>query len=300
MAGPRDVVIVDCLLHHALNPVDGRSDAHGLAAGTVHNLLIQDTEIHTFSGDGIQVDAGRAAPGWTDVTLERLRIWLEPLPQAENGFAAGVVPGENAVDTKASGLYPRAQIVIRDSTVWGFQGGLITNMAAFNLKEHVDATVDRVTVFDSEIAFRLRGGSPGAWVAVTNAVVYDVDVAFRYEDDIERLRIAHATLGSGVRRSFVAADSNMRGLDVRNLLVLGPLSREAIDRSNLSVEARAFSNAASHDYHLAPRSPAIDVGISLSGITADRDGMPRPAGAAPDVGAYEWMPPPRTEGNRAR
>ena len=76
---------------------------------------------------------------------------------AENGFAAGAVPGENAMDTKAAAANVRSRITVRDTIASGFRGGLISNMAAFNFKENVDATVDGVTVFDSEIAFRLRG-----------------------------------------------------------------------------------------------------------------------------------------------
>jgi hypothetical protein len=168
----------------------------------------------------------------------------------------------------------------------GFRGGLISNMAAFNLKEHVEAIVDRVTVFDSEIAFRLRGGAPGAWVTITNAVVHDVSVAFRYEDQIEKLRVSHATLGSGVARVFLAAASGSQGLDVRNMLTLGPLPPEAVDRSNRAVNARAFVDAAHHDYHLARDSPAVDTGIG-DDVSVDRDGVPRPQGTTPDVGAYE-------------
>ena len=68
-------------------------------------------------------------------------------------------------------------MVLRDVVAHGFRNGFITNMAAFNLKEHVDVTVERVTVYDSEIAFRLRGrcGTGGAWVAIQNAVVYHAD-----------------------------------------------------------------------------------------------------------------------------
>jgi hypothetical protein len=172
-------------------------------------------------------------------------------------------------------------------------------MAAFNLKENVDATVDRVTVFDSEIAFRLRGGSPGAWVTITNAVVYDVDIAFRYEDEIEQLRVLHATLGSAVTRAFLAAQSGTQGLDVRNLLVLGPLPREASDRWNRSVTASAFVDAAGHDYHLAPKSPAVDTG-SVAEILVDRDGTPRPQGAAPDLGAYEQVAVPSAAAQKQR
>lgn len=41
------------------------------------------------------------------------------------------------------------------------------------------------------------------------------------------------------------------------------------------------------DVHLAPGSPAIDAGAGIPGLTTDRDGEPRPQGAAIDVGAFE-------------
>jgi hypothetical protein len=289
LGAPEGVVIERALIHHALNAANGRTDAHGIVAGAVQDLTIRDSEIHTFSGDGVQVDPGRAAPGWNGVTIERTRIWLAPLPAAENGFDAGVVPGENAVDTKANPRFARAAIVLRDIVASGFRDGLIGNMAAFNLKEHVDADVDRVTVNDSEIAFRLRGApSGGAWVSVKNAVVYDTATAFRYEDNIQNLRIWNVTFGSGVTRPFQPAAASNAGLDIRNVLVLGPLPREALGRSNLSVDRSAFADAAAHDYALSAGSPAIDAGEPIPDVTTDVAGTPRPSGGGYDVGAYEF------------
>lgn len=288
---PQGVLIEDSLIHHALNATGGRTDAHGIVAGAVRDLTIRDTEIHTFSGDGFQVDPGRLAPGWDRVTLERCRIWLAPLPAAENGFAAGVVAGENAVDTKVGATLPRATLTIRDTTASGFRGGLISNMAAFNLKEKINATVDRVTVYDSEIAFRLRGGGAtanGAWVTTANAVVYNTETAFRYEDNIQNLKIWNSTVGGNVTRAFQSASSTSSGLEVRNLLVLGTLPVEAAHSSNRSVDAAAFVQASAHDYVLAPGSPVIDAGLSLPGVTTDRVGAPRPQGVAYDIGAYEF------------
>ena len=288
MGATTGVLIEGCLLHHALNPVGGRSDAHGIVGGAVKDLTIRDTEIHTFSGDGIQVDAGRSAPGWDNLVVERTRIWLAPLPVSENGFQAGFAPGENAIDTKASASLPRARVTIRDVTAWGFRNGLIGNMAALNLKEHVDAVVDRVTIFDSEIAFRLRGAvTGGAWVRIQNAVVYDVMTAFRYEDNIDNLRIWNSTVGAGVTQAFQAAASTSAGLDVRNLLVLGVLPAEASGSSNLAVGTSAFTSVDDDDYSLAPGSPAIDAGTSIADVTTDRAGVTRPRGLAFDVGAFE-------------
>ena len=289
MGSVTGVTISGCLLHHALNATNGVSDAHGIAAAAVTDLTVRDSEIHTFSGDGLQVDPGRSAPGWTRVTVERTRIWLAPLPAPENGFAAGIVPGENAIDTKASSSYARSTIVLRDVTAWGFRSSFIANAAAFNLKENVDATVDRVTVFDSVIAFRLRGPDVGgAWVAIKNAVVYNTTTAFRYEDNIANLRIWNSTVGRSVTNAFQAASSVSSGLDVRNTLFLGGTApAEAFETSNLAVGAASFVNAAADDYHLAAGSPAIDTAAVIGAVTTDRDGVSRPRGAAYDVGAFE-------------
>ena len=139
--------------------------------------------------------------------------------------------------------------------------------------------------------FRLRGVgvAGGAWVAIQNAVVYDVLTAFRYEDTIQNLRIWNSTVGGSVTNLFQAAASPIAaGMEVRNLLVLGSLSVEAASHwSNLGVSASAFTNAAGHDYTLAPGSPAIDAALPLPQVTVDRLSVPRPQGQAPDIGAYE-------------
>ena len=291
MEDPTNVLVENSLIHHCLNSANGRTDAHGIVAGAIRNLTVRNTEIHSFSGDGIQMDPSRSAPGWDQVTIEGCRVWLEPLPTATNGFPAGTVPGENAVDTKTWSGAPRASLIIRDTAAWGFRNGLIVNQAAFNLKEDIDAIVEGVTVYDSEIAFRLRGPTSrgGAWVQLLNTVIYDVDKAVRYEDDIEILKVFNCTFGDRVDRAFQAASSVSTGVEVRNLLVLGSnLPSEASAPSNLAVSTSSFVGVGSNNYHLAVGSPAIDNGEPLASVTQDRDGVGRPQGSGPDIGAYEW------------
>jgi hypothetical protein len=225
------------------------------------------------------------------VLIEGCRLWLAPLAQAENGFPAGTVTGENAVDTKVAAASPRARITIRDTQAWGFGGGLIRQQAAFNLKERIDATVDRVTVWSSATAFRLRGSSDdqdGAWVRVQNAVLHDVAVGIRYEDDIRQLRVWNTTFGRNVARPFEDASSTRVSLDVRNVAVLGrELPREAAGPSNVAAGADAFIDATAHDYHATASSPLVDAGVAIGEVGDDRDGAGRPHGRAYDAGAYE-------------
>jgi hypothetical protein len=52
------------------------------------------------------------------------------------------------------------------------------------------------------------------------------------------------------------------------------------------------------DFHLQSGSPAIDAGITISGLSTDIAGVVRPQGSAFDIGAYEYFlgsaPPPTT------
>jgi hypothetical protein len=285
MGAVADVLIEDSLIHHALNAANGRTDAHGIVAGSARRLTIRNTEIHTFSGDAFQIDPGRSGPGWDDVLIEGCRFWLQPLPAAVNGFAAGVVPGENAVDTKVGSSLPRPSLTIRDTEAYGFRAGLIGNMAAFNIKENVDAVIDRVTVHSSEIAFRLRAP---ANVRLQNAVVHTVSYGVRYEDNIQGVRIWNSTFGAGVATVFRAVSSSGSVLDVQNVAILGSTRPpQASAASNLMLTASAFVDAARHNYHLAATSPANDSGVPLGAVPTDRDGTARPQGTAYDVGAYE-------------
>jgi hypothetical protein len=53
-----------------------------------------------------------------------------------------------------------------------------------------------------------------------------------------------------------------------------------------------FADAAGRDFHLRAGSPAIDRGAPTAVSTLDYDGVPRPQGAAPDLGAFEHAIPP--------
>ncbi len=59
--------------------------------------------------------------------------------------------------------------------------------------------------------------------------------------------------------------------------------------SIIATPAQLFMNPSAGDYHLKPGSPAISRGTSLSDVTDDLEGNPRPVGPAYDIGAYEYQ-----------
>jgi len=49
-----------------------------------------------------------------------------------------------------------------------------------------------------------------------------------------------------------------------------------------------FISAAAHDFRLQPSSPAINAGMTVSLVTEDFEGTPRPQGGSYDIGAFEY------------
>jgi parallel beta-helix repeat protein len=49
-----------------------------------------------------------------------------------------------------------------------------------------------------------------------------------------------------------------------------------------------FVNASGSDFHLQSASPGRDKGVTLTVLTTDLEGTPRPQGSAYDIGAYEY------------
>jgi uncharacterized protein DUF4082/Big-like domain-containing protein len=83
-------------------------------------------------------------------------------------------------------------------------------------------------------------------------------------------------------------------LVANNLLDGFPWARDGAtgsEQNNLSgATANMFVNAAAGDLHLsASATTAIDHGVPLANVTDDWDGQSRPSGAAPDIGADEFV-----------
>lgn len=288
-----DILIEGSFIHHCVSFDDTKQmidDSHGVTGDSVFDLTIRDTEIAMCSGDSVQLSPGRVP--WGNLLIEGCTMWTAPLDEAEAGAPVGSPMGENAFDSKVGedldGNGANPKVVIRDVVAYGFVD-FIGNQTPFNLKEDVDATVDRVTIYDSELGFRLRNP---AVVRISNVVVYGVDNVIRYEEGITGVVVSNMTIGGEITGElFEDGGGGWNAPVVENLLVLDLAPPpDANAASAMMVGADVFVDAAGHDYRLVEGATPIDAGIALADVTEDRDGVARPYGAGYDIGAYEWNP----------
>ena len=219
-----NILVENCLVHHFLNgSFTQQVDAHGIVVTESQGITIRNTEIHHVSGDSFQADPSRNANNMTNnVLIENCHFWTAPLTEDFNSGwvktshlaeSAKQYPGENGIDTKVVkdgwGAVPRMQLTIRDSQFHGWmKDGYVANKAALNLKEKIEAVIEGVTVYDNEIAFRVRGGRGNANVTVNNANIYNSEIAFRTEDDLENLSIYDSYFGENIGEIFKTVSSS--------------------------------------------------------------------------------------------
>jgi hypothetical protein len=203
----RNVRVENCHIHHVLAGtyrVEPNLDAHGIT-GCPLNLTIRNTEISHVSGDAIQFDPGRTAEPypWDNVLVEHCFLWTGPLDKDYAAFKTGERPGENAFDSKTfTGEPRRARITLRSCLLKGWGHGAIGNGAALNLKERVQAVVDRCVLVENDIGFRCRGSLGSAWVTARNCTVYQTSRVFRLEAEVQNVKIFHLALGESIGKRY--------------------------------------------------------------------------------------------------
>jgi hypothetical protein len=181
------------------------------------------------------------------------------------------------------GIYNLASVTLADCTLSGNSvvgasigldtgGGAIFNAGA-------------MTVSDSTLADNSAGNGDG---------VYIIDVPFGSRELPKLTTIAsifanpaggNLALGPGAafesRGHNLFSDAPVVTLDATDLINTDPLLGSLADNGGPTMTMA-----------LLPGSPAIDAGVSVSGVTTDQRGFPRFQGSAPDIGAFEVQLPP--------
>ncbi len=300
-----NLLIENCQIHHFLNgSFSSQADSHGIVVTGTQGVTIRKTEVHHVSGDSFQADPRRERGNITNnILIEDSHFWTSPLDSNFNsGWLTGQRPGENAIDTKVatSGWddESRVTITLRNITAHGWEkDSYIRNRAAFNMKEKITAVFDGITVYDSEIAFRLRGAQGNANTTIRNAVIYHVEKAIRAEDNLGNLAIQNSTFGKGIDTilEFAGGRDGTESWEWRNnaftcsgfwLFCHGNLPLVADHSTNLIAPLSDFQNDGQGDYRLKPNTILIDKGTAINSVLTDRDGNLRTE--MYDVGAYEF------------
>lgn len=306
-----NVLIENCEISHCLRgTADDQTDAHGIAAYRARNLTVRGCNIHQVSGDCFQIDPIYQELGeqhWDNVLIENCHLWTGPMEESAPGYPVGSVPGENAVDTKtySEDIRPsdyRPSITIRGCDIHGFeQNAAFNNRAALNLKHNINVIVENTKVYDSYIAFRVRGpydwnGSSwgGAFVEVRNCVGFNNEITVWFEQGIERARFFHCTFDCKPGADyFDESDGGFveTGFEMLNCGFFDTKPSIATDASNLAITDVDVLSRSLRQYYPADSSVLIDAGVWLSGVTEDFDHHPRPMGGGADVGAFEFEGP---------
>lgn len=267
-----DCKVDTCHIHHCLwwDPTLGIQDAHGVTTLDAQRLLIRNCTIHQVSGDSFQGDRGT----WQDITVDGCTFYDAPLESDMAGFKQGVYVSENAIDTKHISTAPRARLTVKNSSMHTFYSSFIES-STLNLKEQVQVVVDSCDVYDSHIAFRLRGltGDTGAWPTIFNCTVRDSTYAVRYEDDLHNLHLVFNTFHN-CTTLFVAAPSST------------PWGTGWIVENNLFVGATAQPKEAPAPANVIPPAGSIDLTTLRPTTSTGLLGTPVPDGTVP-----LWYPP---------
>jgi parallel beta-helix repeat protein len=142
--------------------------------------------------------------------------------------------------------------------------------------------------------------SNGARNRAYNNVIYEshhgVYVRYGAKDTLVAHNTIYGNAGRGIQ--IDAAERGAENTTLLNNVLLdnkgGAFSTNeptTVVANNLTQGDPPFVDASAHDFHLKPGTAAVDKGVSLAEVSHDFDGVKRPQGAAPDLGAFELLVP---------
>jgi parallel beta-helix repeat protein len=167
------------------------------------------------------------------------------------------------------------------------QNNIVFSNSAWGIHSYhtsTNATISNNLVFGNQAGGIIIGGPEAGddqgiitdyFTVANNIVVYNGGSAFSETSNMKGTHNRY--LNNLVWGSTASAFSFFHAEEIRGTVTAVP---RFVD----------FQPDGSGDYHLAVGSPAIDAGTATGAPAVDRDGTPRPYGAASDIGPYEWRP----------
>lgn len=129
-------------------------------------------------------------------------------------------------------------------------------------------------LLNSTVADNTADEAGGLWTFGSQAVTMTGESLFR-SADVGNVGVADGGVFRSLGRNLFS-DSPSLPLDPSDLVAVDPLLGPLQDNGGPTPTMA-----------LLPGSPALDGGVPVAGVTSDQRGVPRPQGAAPDIGAFE-------------
>jgi len=282
-AAASQVTVEDCLIHHNnggyKEGAPGIATYHeGLTMENVDGFVVRRTRVYDNYMEGVNFKRGARhgvieycdlysndlinlyLEGATDIVIRYNRIY-------DCTYNAGI---EFGLETS---LFDNDTIRIHHNLFWG-NSGAISFWGAAVATQTRNISIDNNTFFNNEFSIRWKSSAAGNFGG-TNYIRNNLF----WPNHAGWSAIRDQTPGrQALAQTFVAHN------------VFQKIAVTDVTGENVAVvdDVRMVSPA-SHNFHLRAGSPCIDGGMDV-GLTRDYDGQVIPQGAAPDVGADEYVP----------
>jgi|GEM_PF-980498 len=282
--GPQQYIVIDGLIIDAINTTYDavKITGGGEASGPAHHIRLIRSEVKNSPGQGVQTswfadfnefinsnfhDNGLKTddPGHTHAFyISTSNNLIEGSVISNNNTGYGVHIYEEEGGRRANNN------IVRNNRI--FANGYATGGAGIIMGSGDGNTAYNNLIYGNAQGIKVAYFNPLNTTVYNNTIYNNTGYGIEVESDsknvVVRNNIFYANGGPEIQDYGVGSvtDHNLVGTDPK------------------------FVNAAAGDFRVQSGSPAIDAGITVSGVTTDIFGTPRPQGPAYDLGAVERVP----------
>ncbi len=259
---------------------------------TQYNTFLHHNYAHDIGKEGFYIGSSHYTSGGDDPVLRGVDIHHNFVADTGwDGIQVGSAVEDCAIhhnriyrDSLANVEQQRSGIMINRGSVCDVYANFVKDgFAAYGI--YVQGNGGN-RIYNNVVVNRTKNSGRGITVATGSNVGRGICVSHNTLVSIEGQGISFRNVaGAG---NFI--ESNLLA-DVRGEQVYVGVASATHNSSLTSVEEAKFADPPGDDYSLAVGSPAIDAALPVSqcGVVDDYAGTLRPQGAAPDIGAYEFI-----------